>query len=188
MEIIRTPASRMASLKTKLILGFLILPIVLSAQIDTLRINEFMALNQSNLMDKNGVYSDWIELFNPTAEVVRLKDWSLTDEKKNPEKWIFPDIVIAPGEYLVLFASGKDRSRPNKELHVNFKLSGSGEFLALYDNNGNEISLFDPSFPEQQPDVSYGYLDGTYVGFRIPTPGKENDGSDIIEDISVKEK
>jgi len=179
----------MAYLMLRIILGglILIMPLALSAQKDSLRINEFMALNQSVLLDKNGTYSDWIELFNPTMEVVNLKGWSITDEKGSPDKWIFPEIEIAPGGYLLIFASNKDRSRPKNELHTNFKLNGSGEYLGLYDNSRHAISVFSPSFPAQQVDISYGYLDGNWVKFKIPTPGKANKGSDTIEEMPLKD-
>lgn len=173
-------SNRMAIYHISLLVGLLIFPLALSAQTDNVRINEFSALNQSIITDSNKDFSDWIELFNPTSEAINLKGWSLTDKKADPGQWTFPEIVLGPGEYLILFADGKDRSRPKKELHVNFKLSGDGEFLGLYDNNVDPITTFDPSYPQQQVDISYGYLDGNYVGFRIPTPGKENNGSDII--------
>lgn len=184
MEIFRKSTNILASLMKRIILGglILIMPLALSAQKDSLRINEFLALNQTSILDKNGTYSDWIELYNPTDIAVNLKGWSITDEKAKPDKWKFPEIEVAPGGYLVIFASNKDKARAKNELHTNFKLGGSGEYLGLYDNSGNAISEFAPSFPAQQVDISYGYLNGNHVGFRNPTPGKENDGSDTIEE------
>ncbi len=145
----------------------------ISASTQTVRINEFMAINSSTLMDKNGDYSDWIELYNPTASTVNLQGWSLTDNAADPRKWFFPDVTINPSSYLVLFASGKEVYEPS-ELHTNFKLDGDGEYLTLIDADGRILSEFAPEFPPQSADVSSAWLDGDYVKTATPTPGEEN--------------
>jgi len=150
----------------------LLLPTFLLAQ--SVRINEFMALNNSTITDADGNYSDWIEIFNPTTEAVSLENWSLTDDRNTPQKWLFPAVSIPADSYLVIFASGKDRQNPIQELHTNFKLSGDGEYLALIDSTGNPVSTFDPAFPAQQPDISWAFFDGDYFSTTIPTPGCTN--------------
>lgn len=69
---------------------------------------------------------------------------------------------------------------PAQELHTNFRISGAGEYLGLFDPDGIGRSEFDPWFPVQQTDISYGFYDGTYMGFRIPTPGQANNPSNTI--------
>lgn len=140
----------------------------------TVRINEFMAVNQKTLADSDGDYSDWLELYNPTSTTIDLGGWSLTDDVASPRKWMFPKMGIAGKSYLVIFASGKNQTSPEKELHCNFKLDGAGEYLALFDAAGTAASEFAPDYPEQFPDISYGYLNGDYVATAIPTPGAEN--------------
>jgi len=61
---------------------------------ETLRINEFMALNSTTLADEDGDYSDWIEIYNPTPNAIDLLNWSLTDDKANTLKWKFPQVFI----------------------------------------------------------------------------------------------
>ncbi|HON07166.1 MAG TPA: discoidin domain-containing protein, partial [Verrucomicrobiota bacterium] len=120
-------------------------------------ISEFMASNSRILTDENGDYSDWIELFNQSETNVNLKGWYLTDDEAILTKWCFPDVVLGPGEYLVIFASGKNRTSDIKHLHTNFQLDGSGEFLALVMPDGTTIvDGFIPSYPPQKEDVSYG--------------------------------
>ncbi|MFA9392030.1 MAG: lamin tail domain-containing protein [Prolixibacteraceae bacterium] len=143
----------------------------------SVRINEFMALNQTVLTDEDNEYSDWIEIFNAGITSVNMKGWALTDEKTISMKWIFPEITINAGEYLVVFASGKDRSVTVSELHTNFKLSGTGEFLALYNAVGTAVTSFDPMYPAQMDDYSYGFYENNYVEFADPSPGKSNDVS-----------
>ena len=90
-------------------------------------INEFLAANisTSGLLDEDGELSDWIELFNPGTATVDLTGWSLTDDAGQLGKWVFPTYSLYPGQYLVLFASGKDR-RPAGgagPFHTSFTLS-----------------------------------------------------------------
>jgi hypothetical protein len=102
----------------------------------------------------------------------------LSDDPGQPEKWTFPAITLGSHEYLLVFASGKDRkpTQAGAELHANFKLGQKGEFLGLdagqvasapacYD--GNE-------FPQQFQDVSFGCSVEEF-GYLAPTPGQPND-------------
>ena len=146
-----------------------------------IRIDEFMALNTSTVTDKDGAYSDWIEIYNPTSSDINLKDWSLTDDITVSKKWLFPDIVIKSGGTLLVFASGKDISESGQELHTNFKLSGSGEYLGFFDVYGTPVTVFDP-FPAQEDDISYGFFENTYVKITNPTPGTSS-GSTVNSKI-----
>jgi hypothetical protein len=123
-----------------------------------IRISEFSAFNESGLSDEDGSHVDWVELINLGSKTVNLKDWSLTDDAQSLRKWTFPFVSIAPGSYLVVFASGKDRRDPDAPLHTNFKLSAEGEFLALV-NLDQEIvaNAFSPTYPQQFRDTSYGF-------------------------------
>jgi hypothetical protein len=120
-------------------------------------ISEFMARNQSTLADEDGAQSDWIELHNPGSTIVNLDGWFLTDTTNNLTKWRIPATNIPPQGFLIIFASGKDRAVPGANLHANFNLSGSGEYLALVRPDGVTVaSEFSPAFPEQFDDVSFG--------------------------------
>jgi len=141
-------------------------------------ISEFMALNNTTITDQDGQYSDWIEIYNPDADVVNLDGWYLTDNATNLAKWRFPSTDLYPGSYLVVFASGKDRAMSGAELHTDFKLDGDGEYLALVLPDGATVSSqYAPQFPRQQDDISYGLDEQT--GARLflphPTPGWGND-------------
>jgi uncharacterized repeat protein (TIGR02543 family) len=72
-------------------------------------INEVMSANGSTIVDDDGVSSDWIEIYNPGAQNVNLQGYGLSDREDDPLKWQFPAILINPGKYLIVFASGKDQ-------------------------------------------------------------------------------
>ena len=139
-----------------------------------LLLNEICAVNNDVLADADGDFSDWVEIFNPSEASVNLGGWTLTDDFDEPNRWMFPPVTVAPGEYLVVFASGKDRLDPVTELHTNFSLSGDGEFLALIRPDGILSHGFSPSFPTQYSDISYGVSPIGYAYFPTPTPGAEN--------------
>lgn len=139
-----------------------------------LLITEFLALNGSGLQDTDGDYSDWIEVYNPGESAINLEGWSLTDKQDEPYQWMFPALTLNPGDYLLVYASGKDRRVAGSPLHTNFKLSGGGEFLALIEPDSGLIAhAYDP-FPAQQTDVSYGLYLNQPTYFRTPTPGEGN--------------
>jgi hypothetical protein len=123
-----------------------------------LMISEFMASNSNTLDDADGDASDWIEIFNAGSTATTLDRWYLTDTS-NLTKWAFPNQTIQPGDYLIVFASGKNRAVAGQELHTNFQMAAGGEYLALvYDDpaTGLEIvSEFEPAV--QKTNVSYGF-------------------------------
>ncbi|HUT25414.1 MAG TPA: carbohydrate-binding domain-containing protein, partial [Sumerlaeia bacterium] len=123
-------------------------------------------------------FSDWVELHNPTAQTVSLRGWSLTDDRATPGKWVFPDVALGPGGYLVVFASGESGAA-GPELHANFKLDGDGEYLALYDDSLPRRLVFEfPSgFPRQSPFYSWGRTGDSYGYLDPPTPGRANESA-----------
>lgn len=121
------------------------------------RITEFMAANSGFLLDEDGDSSDWIELFNSGSNTVNLANWCLTDSASNLNKWRFPVTNLPPGQFLVVFASEKNRRVPGRPLHTNFKLDKEGEYLALVEPDGvTVVSEYAPAFPVQMVNVSYG--------------------------------
>ena len=48
-----------------------------------------MASNQSTLMDEDGDFPDWIELYNPTTDTIFLNNYYLSDDTLNLRKWKF---------------------------------------------------------------------------------------------------
>ncbi|HYG22885.1 MAG TPA: lamin tail domain-containing protein [Verrucomicrobiae bacterium] len=148
-------------------------------------INEFVAGNTTGLIDENSTQQDWIELHNRGAQAVNLLGWSLTDDPEVPGKWTFPARVISPGEYLVVFASEKDRRAPTgtNRFHTNFKLNLFGEYLALFNPEypRQPVSVLEPEFPEQRNNYSHGRnAADAWRYYQTPTPGAANGESPIF--------
>ena len=143
----------------------------------SLQISEFMAANKATLSDSFGDSSDWIEIRNGTAAPVNLAGWSLAIDRTNLTQWTFPNYLLLAGDYVVVFASGRNLSAVTNELHTNFKLPADGSFLALVDPHTNLVSYFAPQYPPQTTDVSYGadpVLAGAIGYYPTPTPGHPN--------------
>src|SRR5689334_571736 len=77
---------------------------------EPVQITEFMALNNTTLKDEDGDREDWIEIHNFSSNSVNLAGWFLTDTTNNLREWMFPSVSLSPDGYLIVFASGKDRT------------------------------------------------------------------------------
>ncbi|MEN8871312.1 MAG: chitobiase/beta-hexosaminidase C-terminal domain-containing protein, partial [Akkermansiaceae bacterium] len=125
-------------------------------------ISEFLADNDDGFEDEDGDNEDWIEIWNTSGEAGDLGGWYLTDDPNNLTKWQLPAIEMTSGGYLVVFASGKDRTNPASELHTNFGLQReTGGYLALVKPDGTTIASEFDNYPEQSKDIAYGVgIDG----------------------------
>jgi len=137
-------------------------------------ISEFLASNSSGIKDSDGETSDWIELYNRGKSPVNLEGWRLTDDPELSDRFVFPAVSLEPGQYLVVFASGKAALPGERQLHAGFRLKASPDYLALLDASGRMAQQFAP-YPEQRSDVSYGLGSDGVTGFLSgPTPGAAN--------------
>ncbi len=117
-------------------------------------INEFMASNTSAVEDvSSGVseYDDWVELYNRGNTSINLLGYHLSDNENVLDKWTFPDVSIAPNEYLIVWLDNDLDATSG--LHTNFRLSTDGEELFLSTSNNFIIdALF---YGELPSDLGY---------------------------------
>ena len=147
-------------------------------------ISEFGASNEAGIVDGDGNFPDWIEIWNSTEDLVDLDGWYLSVTGGWLDGWSFPAVVLEPGGFLVVFASGQaqaDSVDAGGNLHTNFTLAKGGGYLALVKPDGaggHEIVSEFTSYPPQETDVSYGLY-----GIELPlgtgyldrlTPGAPN--------------
>ena len=86
-----------------------------------------------------------MELYNGGPEVVDLTGYHLTDNVYRPDKWVFPEVALAPSAFLLVWCTGKSaapaphgveviddgRLTVPPALHANFKLKRGGETVLL---------------------------------------------------------
>ena len=75
----------------------------------SIKINEVVASNTESFIDEDGDYPDWIELFNAGNTTQNFTGFWLSDNRSNLQKWQFPDVNMAPGEFRIIYASDKNR-------------------------------------------------------------------------------
>ena len=140
-----------------------------------LRVTEFLASNEAGLRDEDGDRDDWIEIFNGDTEPVSTAGWHLSDDPGNPLRWPLPEVLMAPGEFRVIHASGKDRRDPQGVWHTDFSLARAGEHVILTRPDSSVATFV--AYPEQQPDISYGLTWTAPYEWRFfepPAPGEAN--------------
>ncbi|HKX62668.1 MAG TPA: lamin tail domain-containing protein, partial [Verrucomicrobiae bacterium] len=142
-----------------------------------LKINEWMATDAGS--------DDWLELYNPSELPVALGGLSLTDNTNLPAKSVIaPLSFIAAGGFRQFLAD----ERPDLGArHVDFKLSGNGELIGLYDSSRARIDLI--VFGPQFSGVSEGRLpDGSDNVVAFPGTASPEEANHLpIESIVINE-
>ena len=139
--------------------------------VDDLILNEIMAGNDSTIMDDNEEFEDWIEITNRGTDPINLSEYRLTDDMAFPDKFMFPDTLIQPGEYMIIWA---DKDTDQGSLHAEFKLDKDGEEVYLMQGS---VIVDWITFPDIQDDVSWGRwpdLQEDWAFQAYPTPGAPN--------------
>ena len=153
------------------------------------RINEILASNDRTSFDEDNDSADWVELVNTGDEAVDLEGYSITDDSSSLRKWVFPSRVMQPGEHVIVWCSGKDRTQPSQSSVL---ADGSTvPFLATAVTLDAEYAYFqtdpelpDPSFPEGWATLDFD--DGPWPrgkpGFGF---SDDDDVTELAEDMSA---
>lgn len=147
--------------------------------VETLRINEICASNNTVWQTEPVQYPDWIELHNYGDEDINLMGRWLSDNPDDPFKHqIDQNLWIAAGGYLLLYADNQPSLGP---AHLNFSLSSSGEDVLLSTADFVEIDAV--SFGAIPTDMSWGYVavNDVWALFPDPTPEAENIGQNFTD-------
>ncbi len=97
--------------------------------------------------------ADWFELFNSSENNIALTDYQVIDESDDIEPVSLPDITLAPGQYVVIYAVDEDAEGTN-DYYVPFKLGNSDELSLILNDETVDYLDWDDS------DVISGYSYG----------------------------
>lgn len=124
--------------------------------------------------------NDWIELRNTGQSAVSLSQYSLADDKQEPQP--LPDVVVQPGQYVIVAAVDEEEPLTDGSPYVPFKL-GSEDSVFLYQNGQvmDQISWLDG---DAKSGRSYGRLNGVLQTL-YPTPDEGNAPYTLFTDEEV---
>ncbi len=152
-------------------------------------INEFMASNDTFIEDFYGEYDDWFEIYNGDDHSIWLGDKYVTDDFTRRGKFRLPDHVMAPGDFVLIWAD--DDEEDQGYFHASFNLRRAGEQIGLFGREEYGYPLIDKIvYGEQQTDSSFGRLPNgseNWQVMEIITPGYSNTGIGIDDDEMAKE-
>lgn len=137
-------------------------------------INEILPKNSQNGSDEDGDFDDWIEIYNPSNEKLDISGYYLSDSKKNPTKWKFPQgTSIDANGYLIVWAD--EDSTHVSGLHTNYKLSADGENVVLMTPEQEVINIVE--YPVTLTEQSWSRKPNGTGDFEwaVPTFNKTND-------------
>ena len=143
-------------------------------------LSEICAKNSSFKAPDGNCY-DWIEIYNGSMKKADISGWGLSDSKKNPYKFTFPENTVIPAKKrLVVFCDKKAVS--DKFIIAPFGLSADGEKAVLTDRDGNKVSEIE--YPSLSDDISYSkYSDGSW-GISVCSPEKANVKAEEVKTVS----
>ncbi len=129
-------------------------------------INELLASNTTAVMDQDGEFDDWIELYNNSNTEIDLTGYFLSDDASDLMQWEFPaGTTIAGNGYLTIWA---DKDDLQTGLHANFKLSSTAESVFLVNAAGTILD--EVSYADQTTDISYGRFPNGTGSFQTMSP------------------
>lgn len=152
-------------------------------------VNEVLAVNQNGIMDNHGEREDWIEIKNRGQAPVNLGGMYLSDNPDQPREWELPEYLLDPGGLVLIWA---DDEPEQGQFHAQFKLSGDGDEVVIFDqvDHGNVVVDM-MTFGLQSADVSFGYHPESSATapehLTDPSPGAYNDASSLFSPICINE-
>ncbi len=149
------PNAYICYMKMNFLLALCLLGVV-TAQGQSLYINELVASNNQDQMDEFFEFDDWIEIYN-TGGITNLAGYFLSDDPDSLDKYLIPNdpalTTILPNGYLIFWCD-KDNATQGSN-HTNFTLKSSGETVYLTAPDGMTI-IDSVSYPQMASDISYG--------------------------------
>lgn len=133
-------------------------------------LSELMVQNDMAVRDEDGDYPRWVELYNSTSSTLSTTGYSLSDRDNDGTKYPLPALQMQPGEYKVVFLSGKNRNDSTGNLHASFKLNAQ-ETLYLFSGNTVVDSVSGASTAANVSKIQSG---SQWLEVEYYSPGHEN--------------
>lgn len=149
-------------------------------------INEVCSNNFNGTADENGVFSDYIELYNPSSEAVSLTDYFLSDDLGKLKKYSLASIVIPPGAYSLIWLNKAKDTAAGQE---GFQISKKGEEIFLCMGALEDTVVDSVVVPKLSYNTAYGRIKdgGKEWGEMIPTAGSSNNNARLLPALKLKE-
>jgi len=145
---------------------FLILCVLSNTNAQDIVINEALASN-SIYLDEDGDASDWFELYNKGEEEIDLSGWTVTDNLDVFDKWELPETNVSADSYILIWASGKDRTELN--------------FARNYIKQGDHVRYLIPNSPVDQNWKSLEFDDSQWLTGILGIGYGDGDDATIVE-------
>lgn len=150
-----------------------------AAEQEGLHISEVCPHNFNLVMDEAGNFSDYIELSNEGDTAITLSGFYLSDDGDDPTKFPLPNVELAPGAYLIVWADGAaDAQTDTGEIHANFRLSDGETLLLTKDGGRTVVDAVELGSPKDN--VSLTRLGSGYV-LAYGTPGRSNENCQLYQ-------
>ena len=149
-----------------------------ASDLGALRISEVQTDNRNTLRSPDGAAPAWIEIENTGWVPVSLRGAYLQKDLKVGKAFVFPDVELAGGDFLVVFADETVAAASPEALCAPFSLlAGGGNVLMLF--APDQTLLDSVALPRLAPDAAYcrDHDDDWAVTLRA-TPGAANVVSD----------
>lgn len=136
-------------------------------------INELMASNAGEFMSPAINFDSWIELYNPSDQIINLSGMYLSDDENNLTKWQMPQTIgyVPAKGYKVIWLGSNDIV----ETQASFKLNCDGGNIILCDRNENIITSV--TYPKALSRTAYARIadgDDEWSWTAYPTPEATN--------------
>ena len=152
-------------------------------------LSEVQPLNTSTLADNLGDFDPWIELHNAGTTNLLLDGFTLANSFSNLSQWAFPPgTVIAPGEFLLVWADAEPEETLGTNLHASFRLNPTNGSVALARNG---LLLDYLNYRRVGTNRSFGAWPPDQASFRqefdFATPRATNDPSSAPVTLFINE-
>lgn len=131
-----------------------------------LRINEISPSNISQIINSNGKYNDWIEIYNNGPGTVNLAGYGLSDDYRKPYQFTFPNVSLTNGKRILVFASDSNSTMVVDHWEMGVNALSSWKYVSgssTLDTNWRNNSFNDASWSTGNGGIGFGDGDDNTV-------------------------